>query len=322
MRIQTIITGITLALTLAAYSAMAGSMTPPPGGPSAGSGMPTTKAIFQQLSSGQNATSSSSFQGPSAGPGGSGRSIKEIAGKLPVADNVNGATAGDVKAGRTFWGLKDGAWGVQKGTSHVQARICKTGWSGVNCDVCKGTMSNGVCSTERAEVVNKTGQTVSYAPGDDGYYQYGIDPAIAPTLGVLGAYNAPPFAGTRFTDNGNGTVTDNLTGLVWLKSDNCFGMQQWASALTSANTLKGDNSQCSLNDGSTPGQWRLPNINELHSLGQTWPPGTPFTAVQGNVYWSSSTNAGNAWYVNMYDGYVFNGVKFSTNYVWPVRAGQ
>ena len=29
---------------------------------------------------------------------------------------------------------------------------------------------------------------------------------------------------TRFTDNRNGTVTDRLTGLIWLKHTNCFGM--------------------------------------------------------------------------------------------------
>ena len=27
----------------------------------------------------------------------------------------------------------------------------------------------------------------------------------------------------RFTDNNDGTVTDNLTGLVWLKNANLFG---------------------------------------------------------------------------------------------------
>ena len=27
----------------------------------------------------------------------------------------------------------------------------------------------------------------------------------------------------RFTDTGDGTVTDNLTGLMWLKDGNCFG---------------------------------------------------------------------------------------------------
>ena len=38
----------------------------------------------------------------------------------------------------------------------------------------------------------------------------------------------------RFTDNGDGTVTDNLTALIWLKNANCFGVEKWNDALSSA----------------------------------------------------------------------------------------
>jgi len=73
--------------------------------------------------------------------------------------------------------------------------------------------------------VPQTGQTTSYAAGDDGATQRGV------------AWPSP-----RFTDNlvngvSNGTVTDNLTGLVWLKDANCFGVQNWTSALSKANSL-------------------------------------------------------------------------------------
>jgi hypothetical protein len=34
----------------------------------------------------------------------------------PAMDNENGATPDDVAAGKTFWGLKDGVWGLQVGT--------------------------------------------------------------------------------------------------------------------------------------------------------------------------------------------------------------
>ncbi|MGQ9500071.1 MAG: hypothetical protein ACUVQ6_06945, partial [Dissulfurimicrobium sp.] len=53
----------------------------------------------------------------------------------------------------------------------------------------------------------------------------------------------------RFTDNNDGTVTDNLTGLVWLKDANCFGQKTWANALNEANTLA--SGTCGLSDGST-----------------------------------------------------------------------
>ncbi len=134
----------------------------------------------------------------------------------------------------------------------------------------------------------------------------------------------------RFTDNGNGTVTDNLTGLIWLKNANCFGAQPWATALTDANTLS--SGTCGLSDGSTLGQWRLPNRKELQSLidrsrvSLALPSGHPFTGVQSDYYWSSSSYAFNAnflaWIVRMDDGYVYDDVKTSNFYVWPVRAGQ
>src|SRR4051794_35859814 len=68
--------------------------------------------------------------------------------------------------------------------------------------------------------VPQTGQTTSYAPGDDGAIEAGV------------AWPIP-----RFTNCGDGTVRDNLTGLIWLKNANCFGALQWAQALTAANTV-------------------------------------------------------------------------------------
>jgi hypothetical protein len=157
-----------------------------------------------------------------------------------------------------------------------------------------------------------TGQGTSYAAGDDGALQKGV------------ALPSP-----RFTDNGNGAVTDNLTGLVWLKNANCFGTLVWATAITSASSLA--SGACGLTDGSTAGQWRLPSRKELQSLvdrskvNPALSAGHPFSAVQADVYWSSSTYAGNttgAWYVSMYDGVVYGGNKANGSYVWPVRSGQ
>lgn len=38
----------------------------------------------------------------------------------------------------------------------------------------------------------------------------------------------------RFTNNGDGTVTDNLTGLIWLTNADCFGTRTWTQALADA----------------------------------------------------------------------------------------
>lgn len=135
----------------------------------------------------------------------------------------------------------------------------------------------------------------------------------------------------RFTDNNNGTVTDNLTGLVWLKNADCWGAVTWQTALTTANGLAGNNTQCNLNDGSAAGDWRMPNLAELESLvdlsqnNPAIPAGHPFSNVQAYAYWSSSTRANytdEAWLVYMNGGYVNNFFKDYTYYVWPVRGGQ
>ena len=53
--------------------------------------------------------------------------------------------------------------------------------------------------------VPKTGQTSSTPPVDDGGLQKGV------------AWPTP-----RFTNNNNGTVTDNLTGLIWMQNASAF----------------------------------------------------------------------------------------------------
>ncbi len=187
-----------------------------------------------------------------------------------------------------------------------------------------------------AKRVAKTGQTTCYdvtgggmacaGTGQDGAYQAGIDPAVAPTSGM---YNTPwGETGVRFTDNGDGTVTDNLTALIWLKKANCLAAQAWDNALSAANALASPS--CGLSDGSVAGAWRLPNVNELHSLGPMWPPGAPFTGVQSGstsstTYWSSTSFADlprNAWYVRMEGGVVSNALKYNYRLPWPVRGGQ
>ena len=145
------------------------------------------------------------------------------------------------------------------------------------------------CPSAGPALVPKTGQTTSYGTGDDGELKIGV------------AWPNP-----RFTDNGDGTITDNLTGLIWLKNANCFGTRTWDQALSDCNGLS--NGSCGLTDGSVDGDWRLPNVNELISLvdrGRLIPPlpfGHPFTNVRSDPYWSSTTAADSsfyAWYVDM-----------------------
>jgi hypothetical protein len=161
----------------------------------------------------------------------------------------------------------------------------------------------------------KTGQTKCYntsggeipcaGTGQDGEIQAGVE-----------------WPEPRFTDNGD-VVTDNLTGLMWTKNANLpGGTTNWQQALDYANnlTLAGHS------------DWRLPNRKELYSLtdfsryNPSLPTGHPFTNVQANYYWSSTTFADypdGAWVIYMWAGYVDGGDKsYGYYYVWPVRGGQ
>jgi len=131
---------------------------------------------------------------------------------------------------------------------------------------CLGELSDGVATvrvgiggctasgTEGGGEVAATGQTTCYDSS-------GNVIACAGTGQDGDVLAGSPLSTPRFTDNGNGTITDNLTGLIWLKNANCFGTQTWAQALTDANRLA--NGACGLTDGSVAGDWRLPNVREL-----------------------------------------------------------
>ncbi len=136
----------------------------------------------------------------------------------------------------------------------------------------------------------------------------------------------------RLTDNLNGTITDNLTGLIWLKHANCFGAQSWFTALSDANSLA--NGACGLTDGSVAGDWRLPNVRELHSLvdfgndNLALPDstGAPFTNfVSPYAYWSTTPHAvipARVWLVSFLGGDLFIEKWDGSNFVTAVRGGS
>lgn len=146
----------------------------------------------------------------------------------------------------------------------------------------------------------------------------------------------------RFTDNGDGTVTDNLTGLMWLKDANCMatnysglssdGRVDWWTALE---FVQGINSGAYPACGAGYTDWRLPNLVELESLinagvaeNDVWLESQGFENVRHtdlNQYWSSTTFAfdtSEAWIVGMtyyclipVSKHLFVG----RSRVWPVR---
>jgi len=179
--------------------------------------------------------------------------------------------------------------------------------------------------------VPKTGMTTSYdtnfPPRDDGALQRGL------------AWPTP-----RLINNGNGTVTDNQTGLIWLRdmqgagvgnATNWQGALNWVNELNSKGTMRGHYAGDTSNGGTNQTDWRLPQYYELLSLvdiSQTNSPylplgGQTFTNTQG-YYWSSTTQSGSAntnsaWYVNFAGPSGGQNTKVSNSrYVLPVRGGH
>ena len=67
-----------------------------------------------------------------------------------------------------------------------------------------------------------------------------------------------------FTDNGDGTITDNITGLMWAKSPDLNG----DGKITIADKLSFDDAALKAKDFKLAGHtdWRLPTIKEMYSL--------------------------------------------------------
>lgn len=215
------------------------------------------------------------------------------------------------ETGSTFaWTIRfsDGEF-VNDSVSNVMATSTNAVWA------VKGT-------TVGAEKLQATGFNVPYVSGDDGTLEKGVG-----------------LPSPRWIDNGNGTVTDIVTGLVWLKLANCINLP-WADAVAAVNNLA--NGQCGLSDGSTPGQWRMPNRNEMQSMADriqanesqyfdytilnldntVYQPPIFTNFPEGAYYWTSTTNAatGDAWSVYSCDFGVYDLPKGDSGYTLAVRS--
>ncbi len=163
---------------------------------------------------------------------------------------------------------------------------------------------------------------------------------MLPTAGVHAAQTCKPesipasTSDSQLVDNGDGTITDSKTGLMWkkclegLSGNNCesgaTGSFTWQSALQQPDIVN--------NSGGFAGHkdWRLPNINELVSIIEeqcSAPainlsrfPNTPSSGVRsGSPYTGYSDNA---WYVNFAYGFSYFNPRDDGSAVRLVRGGQ
>lgn len=152
------------------------------------------------------------------------------------------------------------------------------------------------------------------------------------TLWLPAAVSADAPANGRFVDHNNGTVTDTLTGLIWLRHANAFGQQTWDDAAAACAALAATDFDW-LDDGSTAGDWRLPDAYEMLSLTGAGPVGAnltdkhPFIDFPGRgrgvVYWTASAgfyDTTRAWRIHTRgNGGVSFEEKSKTKLVWAVR---
>ncbi|AOW77633.1 hypothetical protein A3Q34_12690 [Colwellia sp. PAMC 20917] len=135
----------------------------------------------------------------------------------------------------------------------------------------------------------------------------------------------------RFTDNADGTVTDTVTDLTWMRCTlgeswdgaNCTGAAQtydWQEALTEADS----------SNLATHTNWRLPNIKEMQSIVEyaCYDPAFnvsvfPESSNSNPQYWSSSiyskTNYHSAWALSQASGSISDEVKSNSKLVRLVR---
>ncbi len=151
--------------------------------------------------------------------------------------------------------------------------------------------------------------------------------------GTVTVTSTPPVPGGKtYADNGDGTVTDPTTGLVWMR---CAMGQTWTGSTCSgtATAYTWDQAVALTNKATFAGKsdWRLPNIRELQTIvdramvKRPTLDTTAFPNAPVSVFWSGSTylpNPGGAWIVDFYNGFNNANYKTDTNVVRLVRSGQ
>jgi hypothetical protein len=201
---------------------------------------------------------------------------------------------------------------------------------GADLTTCEGDLAT--CEAQPQGKAPKTGQTTCYdtqgsviacaGTGQDGETQNGL--------------------ARSFTDNGDGTITDNNSGLMWEKLSDDGSIHDKDTTYSWANAFA--SKVATLNGTSFAGydDWRVPSVAELETLKNfgAYSPAVYSTfntdcvaactvatcsCTQSGYYWSSTTfrsAPANAWHVSHIGGATDGSLKTSGLYVRAVRAGS
>jgi Protein of unknown function (DUF1566) len=156
---------------------------------------------------------------------------------------------------------------------------------------------------------------VPFDYGYDGYYNFNKDHNYY-VRAVRGGQPGPLY--TEYSDNGDGTVTDKFTDLMWQQAGSSSNLT-WEQSLAYCENL---------NLGGYT-DWRLPTIKELRSLvdfsryspsiNTTFFPNTQTFYCSSTTYTKDTYSAWGVYFNDGYDGYSF---KVNGGYVRAVRGGQ
>ena len=159
---------------------------------------------------------------------------------------------------------------------------------------------------------SKTRQTTKYKTGDDGDLEKGY-----------------PASGARFVDNGDGTITDNATGLMWVKDSGAIGGDWGTAGNPSSKTWDDAIDLCNALDYAGHTDWRMPNRIELLSLIHHGKGAAPlmdenFFVMVSAEYWTSTTYSlitGECFFIDFIDATSNSKVKTGYKKTIPVRLG-
>jgi Zn-dependent metalloprotease len=286
---------------------------------------------------------------------------------LAFGAGVNAGTYPDCGAGRTDWRLPnvnelDSLFDAGQALPHVW--LGGQGFAHVDPTYYWSSTTYGGASHQAYVLDVQAGNGTRTVVNKGSFYQYRVwlvrgttsAPARIPKTGQVKCfdgvtpYGEIPCAGTgqdgelqagaawplpRFVDNADGTITDNLTGLMWLRDADCFGALRWQEALDAVRDFDADPAAHAC-DGYTAGHadWRLPNLNEQETLFDAGVPGIMqwlgggglmFRNVHSDYYWTSTSHvqplSTSAWMFHIGYGAVDPGSKnLAAGYVWPVRS--
>jgi hypothetical protein len=177
----------------------------------------------------------------------------------------------------------------------------------------------------------QTGQTTCYniggivipcgGTGQDGELQKGLTP--------------------QFVDNGDGTITDARTGLMWEKLSDDGSIHDWDNTYMWPNAFSTKVATLNTSTFAGFGDWRVPNVNELQSIASYGASNPAVNAAfdtactvgcteltcsctQPAIYWSSTTydlTPTETWLVNFGDGRLGATGKAESLFVRAVRGG-